>query len=516
MHLLAKRGKSLRQIAAELGRSPTTVARVLREPVDRPAARRRRRSLVDPYREQIGRWVQEGLTGARMLELARADPERPYPGSHTVFRAAVREARRARAAAQAVADVPVRFEGLPAEYLQVDWGEVRAFPFTRQPPATRYFLACRLKYSRWTWVRFTAEMRQETLFRGLVDCVGALGWVPWVLVFDNMKTVTTGRDAQGQAVWHPALLQLAAEFGFHPEACTPGAGNQKGSVESLVKWVKGNFLAGRDFADDADLAAQTMAWLEYANTRPSQATDVPPLAAPRPWPPPRPGAPATAAGGDYGFLHPARVTAEALVAALGNQYSVPVAHVGAPVVVRVHRDRVVVWRDALRLAEHARAPDGAHRRVVEPAHYALVFARKPRAQVMLYRDVLVQLGEAAAWYLSELSHRRRAQLRAEVLGVYALYEQYGAPALLAAMAYATERGAYSAEYLQDLLGLRGRAPGHPAAAGAPAAPVAVAGPRQEEIDRQLSLYEAYVWADPPDVVARLVAGAGDGPAEGAQ
>jgi hypothetical protein len=27
-----------------------------------------------------------------------------------------------------------------------------------------------------------------------------------------MKTVTTGRDAQEQPIWHPALLQLAAEF----------------------------------------------------------------------------------------------------------------------------------------------------------------------------------------------------------------------------------------------------------------------------------------------------------------
>ena len=97
-------------------------------------------------------------------------------------------------------------------------------------------------------------MRQETLLRGLVDCFGALGWVPWVLVFDNMKTVTTGRDDAAAADLDPALLQLAREFGFHPEACTPGAGNQKGSVESLVKWVKGNFLAGRAFADDADLA----------------------------------------------------------------------------------------------------------------------------------------------------------------------------------------------------------------------------------------------------------------------
>jgi len=513
IHLLAKRGKSLRQIAQELGRSPTTVARVLQEPVDRPPARRRRRSIVDPYQEQIARWVREGLTGVRMLELARGDPDRPYSGSHTVFRAAVRRERIAQAQASAIADVPVRFEGLPAEYLQVDWGEVRAFPFTQQPPATRYFLACRLKYSRWTWVRFTTEMRQETLFRGLVDCCAALGWVPWVLVFDNMKTVTTGRDARHQPVWHPALLQLAAEFGFHPEACTPGAGNQKGTVESLVKWVKGNFLAGRTFADDADLATQCADWLEYATTRPSQATGVPPLA--RLPEEAAKGGPLPTTAHDYGFLHPSRVTAEALVAVLGNQYSVPIAHVGAPVTVRVHRQRVVVWRDTLLLAEHARAPDGAHRRVVEPAHYALVFTRKPRAQVMLYRDVLVQLGDAARWYLSELSHRRRAHLREEILGVYALYEEYGAAALLAAMAYATERSAYSAAYLQALLALRGRAPdplGGLEANGDPATRVAVAGPRQEEIDRQLSLYEAYVWADPPDVVAALVAvdGAGEG------
>ena len=105
----------------------------------------------------------------------------------------------------------------------------------------------------------------------------ALDWVPWVLVFDTMKTVTSGRDAAGQAIWTPALLHLAGEFGFHPQACDPGAGNQKGSVESLVKWVKGNFLPGRHFADDVDLAAQAAAWSDQVNTRPSDATGEPPF-----------------------------------------------------------------------------------------------------------------------------------------------------------------------------------------------------------------------------------------------
>ena len=84
---------------------------------------------------------------------------------------------------------------------------MRQFPFSQQAPATRYFLAARLTYSRRIWVRFTTDMRQETLFRGLIDCSGALGFVPWVLVFDNMKTVTTGRD-DGKSIdgaqCHPA------------------------------------------------------------------------------------------------------------------------------------------------------------------------------------------------------------------------------------------------------------------------------------------------------------------------
>lgn len=42
-------------------------------------------------------------------------------------------------------------------------------------------LACRLKYSRWVWLRFTRDMRQETLFRGLAAALVAMAFVPWVL-----------------------------------------------------------------------------------------------------------------------------------------------------------------------------------------------------------------------------------------------------------------------------------------------------------------------------------------------
>lgn len=85
----------------------------------------------------------------RMLELARTDPEQPYEGSRSNSGEMVRRVRRDLDREQAARDVPIRFEGLPAEYLQVDWGEMRAFPFTQQTPATRYFLLI------WRWSTIT-------------------------------------------------------------------------------------------------------------------------------------------------------------------------------------------------------------------------------------------------------------------------------------------------------------------------------------------------------------------------
>ena len=487
IQLLAKRGKSQRQIAEELGRNRRTIARVLREPVDRLSAPRRRGSKADAHRPQIEQWLREGLTAVRMLELARTDPTRPYSGGQSVFRDLVRRVRHEQHQQHAASGVPLRFEGLPAEYLQVDWGEVRQFPFTRQPAATRYFLACRLKYSRWSWVRFTSDMRQETLVRGLVDCFVVLGWVPWVLVFDNMKTVTSGRDAAGQPIWTPALAQLAGECGFHPQACDPGAGNQKGSVESLVKWVKTNLLPGRAFADDTDLAAQTADWLTHANARPSAATGEAPLTR---LPAERAkGGPLPATAHDYGLLDGGLVSAEALVAVAGNRYSVPVAHVGAPVTVRLHRGRVRLWRDATCLADHPRAPDGAQRRVIDPAHFAPLFPQKRRGQAMRYREALLGLGGRAPAFLGELSRRHRDRLREGVVAVYGLYERHGAADLLAAMALADDAGTYSADALALLLDTPRPVSPAPPRLTLPAVPA------QAEVDRLLSSYEAWVHVD---------------------
>lgn len=177
-----------------------------------------------------------------------------------------------------------------------------------------------------------------------------------------------------------------------------------------------------------------------------------------------------------------------LVAVAGNRYSVPVAHVGAPVTVRLHRERVRIWRDLTKIADHPRLADGTHRRVIEPSHFAPLFAKKPRAQAMLYRDLLLDLGGHAPAFLAALSQRQRARLGDELRAVYALFEEYGADAVRAGMARADEAGAYSAAALALLLLPTGMARTAPA--------LSLPGlPEQSEVDRLLSSYEAWVEID---------------------
>jgi transposase len=314
-----------------------------------------------------------------MLEEARSDSDHPYQGSERSFYTDVRKLRRARQVP--AQEVALRFEGMPGEFLQVDWGEVRGLSLTHAGPTqTRYFFAGRLKYSRFMFVQFHSDMREETFLRALIDCFLAIGGVPWVVVTDNLKTAVLGRDATNQPVWNPAYQKLAAEFKFLPEACAPAAGNQKGSVENLVKFVKHNFLPGRSFHDDQDLAEQCQQWLAQVNTeRTCDATGEVP--ATRLAEEHRAFTALPASASDSGFFDCVVVNRESLVMVESNQYSVPTHLVGRALTARIHRTHLDLFVRSEQVASHPRNT-GQHQRVLDPAHFEAVFTAKPRGRIM--------------------------------------------------------------------------------------------------------------------------------------
>jgi transposase len=413
---LKQKGWNNTQIAEFTGHHRDTIAKVLKEEIEKKPQKRDRKSAVSVFDEQIGTWLDKNVSVKRMLELARADQDHPYTASETAFYDSVRKIRRARK--QTPHHLAIRFEGLPGEYLQIDWGEVRDMEFTSssQGAATRYFFAARLKYSRYMFVSFQKDMREETLLRCLMACFVAIGGIPWVVVTDNMKTAVLGRDDGNQPIWNPAYQKLAAECKFLPEACAPASGNQKGSVENLVKFVKGNFLSGRTFHDDADLAEQCQQWLSQVNTeRKSDATGQFPadlLAEEQ-----RKFGVLPETAHDYGFFDCVVVSREGLVCMETNRYSVPAHLIGRALTARLYADRIDLFADTELVASHRRAR-GQHERIVNPTHFEAAFTTKPRARVMVYRDWLCGLSPSATLYVRDVCHKRRADMTQQITMLY--------------------------------------------------------------------------------------------------
>src|SRR5919109_1711948 len=171
----------------------------------------------------------------------------------------------------------VRFEGLPGEFTQHDFGHVDVC-FLDGVEKRVHFFASRLKYSRWVQVTIVPDESAETLVRTLVDHFAATGGIPLLAVFDRPKTVALKWTRDGQVTeWNPLFAGVALDLGLGIEVCWPARPQQKGSVENLVGWVKGSFFKQRRFLDDADLLAQLAAWRTEVNTKlPSRATGVTP------------------------------------------------------------------------------------------------------------------------------------------------------------------------------------------------------------------------------------------------
>lgn len=468
---LKQQGQFNTQIADLVGCDRHTVARVLAEPTDPPRRRRVRRGALTPQRDVLLSWIREEIPTTRMLELARQDPRAPYAGGVSTF---YRFVAQLRAELEAGAAPVIRFEGLPGEYVQWDWGEARIR--LGNALIKRVFLAGRLKYSRMSAVRWRTQMDLETLLRAMLEIVEGWGGVPWAWLFDNMKTVTLGRDAQGQPRWNPAFWRFATEIGCHPELCDPGAAQQKGAVENLVKWVKSNFLPGRSFVDDEDLARQSLAWERDKAAQVSQAHGQRPIDV---LPHERAAfGPLTTTAATYGLYRPATVNRESLVRVDGNQYSVPVGHSGQAVDVRILREVIRISRDGVLWAEHARL-EGTGQRRRDPAHYLTALETRPRARLVLERERLCALGPEVTAYVTVISQRRRRVLAEELAACTALAAQLGPDGLRRATSACVTRGTCGAEYLLLFAGAE------------PPLPLRDV-PDQTAVDRDLAIYEAFV------------------------
>ena len=118
----------------------------------------------------------------------------------------------------------------------------------------------RLSYSRLDYYEKVYDQRVETFIQCHINAFKYFGGVPECVKIDNLKAAILEANFY-EPVFQSMYKGFATHYNFKPVPCRIYRPNDKGKVESGIKYVKQNFFLGRTFKDSDDLDRQLRNWL---------------------------------------------------------------------------------------------------------------------------------------------------------------------------------------------------------------------------------------------------------------
>jgi transposase len=451
VEVLLKAGHRKTEVARLTGVSLCTVKRIAQESpvvdiddkVERGKRKIGRPSTVATFRKQILE-ILEQEPDLASLEILRRVREAGYQGGKTAFYALVATLR------SKPAKPLVRFEGLPGEFSQHDFGEVEV-EFLNGTLQRIHFFASRLKYSRVMRVSLVQDEKVEALVRTLAEHLASWGGRPLLCVFDRPKTIALQWQKNGEVTeWNPIFAYATLEMGVGVELCWPYRAQEKGSVENLVGFVKSSFFKVRRFHDEGDLRQQLRDWHRQVNEeRPCRATGI---------------IPAVRLAEEAARLRPLKVQPQELALRIpvyigptgtvvydGHPYSMPPETISMPATLYLYPQhvRIVTGRYA---AVHPRkfvAHEGSSLAEHRAAMVAAVSGK--RGKRYLKRQQLLELGEPAIRYLTEIVHRRPQAWFQDVDRLHQILQSHGPEVLRRALEEGLKEQIFGAFYVERFL-----------------------------------------------------------------
>jgi hypothetical protein len=136
-----------------------------------------------------------------------------------------------------------------------------------------YIFAAVLSSSRFKYAALQERpFRTEDLIGHLLDCFAYMGGMPQELVIDQDCTMVVSENS-GDIIYTKDFQYFIEEMGLQMYVCRPADPESKGKIENLVKFIKFNFFAVREFNSLLEACESLLKWLERkANGRISQAT----------------------------------------------------------------------------------------------------------------------------------------------------------------------------------------------------------------------------------------------------
>jgi len=380
IRLYVKRdGKSIRQTARDLNLSRNTIRKVLRSDQTLFEYKRQvqHRPKLGGFIDILNKRLEEDhklprrrrRTGQRLYQELQREG---YDGGYDSVRRYIQRWRKEHSETTGHVFIPLSFD--PGEAFQFDWSH--EWVLMAGMPVKVKVAHLRLCYSRMFLSVAYPRETQEMVFDAHLRAFEFFGGICRRGIYDNLKTVVNKVLSGKERNFNNRFSLLSSHYLFEPLACTPGAGWEKGQIESQVNTVRRNFFTPQvsvgDFTElNARLKTFCIGWakthrhpeivggtvFEAFEAEKPYLLSLPPLF-------------------DGYAEKPSRVSPSSLISFDRNRYSVDCRYVGQTVQLRVYADRIVIVKDGRVIGNHKRE-FGRDKTVFDPWHYLAALEIKP-------------------------------------------------------------------------------------------------------------------------------------------
>lgn len=431
---------SQREVALRLRVDRGTVTRALRrESFQIYQMRKERSSKLDNYRDEIKELIREypKLSVTRIFEQIT---KKGYRGSLSLVNNYLWELRPKRK------ESFLRIESLAGEEAQVDWANCGKIMVEGAWRNLSCFVMV-LSYSRMMYLEFTLSQRMEAFIEGHINAFNYFGGVVKKVLYDNLRSVVLWRDGS-EIGFNNRFMDFVGVYLFKPRLCRIFRGSDKGKVENCIKYIKGNFLAGRYFKSFYDLQRQAIDWRDnVANVRIHSTTRQRPVdrfhdekdkLMPLPQMP-------------YNVIIPIPVCSNhyCRIKFDSNAYSVPQQYANKSLIVKPTNHEVCIYYKNKLIATHKRSW-GKYKVIEDPNHIRDLLKMKKQAIVSKIKDEFISLGQGANEYFNGLVSKD-CNLPRELAKILKLRHKYGITEVLQAINDALKFQAYGASYIHNII-----------------------------------------------------------------
>ena len=256
-HLYEVEGKSLREIAKTLRKNFRTVQKYAYQndwnPPVKPNTSPSCFPVLGAYIPIIDEWLEQDEREPRKQRhtikriYRRLQEEHGYKGSYSTLKQYVNR-KKDQMLKNKESFLPLAH---PPGHAQIDFG---AFKYYDAHGINRsgHALVVSFPYANTGWMQVFPSENQECLLTGLGRIFYHIGGVPIRVRCDNMSTAVVQVLKGCERIITDGFYRFMLHHRFKADFCTPGKGNEKGSVENKVGYTRRNMLVPVPVIEDFD------------------------------------------------------------------------------------------------------------------------------------------------------------------------------------------------------------------------------------------------------------------------